>query len=170
MYFDWWISLGQKADHIMLTYKTLKIDPWIKSKVAKTLEEARKIINDSDSSLFDSQLAPSEAQNESNGKTSSDNRIAIYFEDENQCQFQATQFPISKRTLKLWSLMCANPAASKMISILFISMMPELYQVRFETDYKLASLYYRYRNFYPNELKNSNPFILDSTCNSFYFF
>lgn len=113
-----------------------------KSKVAKTLEDARKIINDSNSSLFDAQLAPSEAQNESNVKSSSDNRIAIYFKDENQCQFQATQFPISKRTLKLWSLMCANPAASKMISVLFISMMPELYQVRFETDYKLASLYY----------------------------
>lgn len=29
-----------------------------------------------------------------------------------------------------------------MITILFISMMPELYQVRLETDYKLASLYY----------------------------
>ena len=146
----------------MPSYKTLKIDPWIKSKVAKTLEDARKIINDSNSSLFDAQLAPSEAQNESNVKSSSDNRIAIYFKDENQCQFQATQFPISKRTLKLWSLMCANPAASKMISVLFISMMPELYQVRFETDYKLASLYYRYRNVYLNEFKISKAFILDS--------
>ena len=141
------LPVWAKAILYLLTFCVLAWQnrPLLKSKIAKTLEEARQIINDSDSTLFDSQLAPSEALDESSGKGSSDNRIAIYFENENQCQFQATQFPISKRALKLWSLMCANPAASKMISILFISMMPELYQVQLEADYKLASLYYRWK-------------------------
>jgi len=115
-----------------------------KSKVAKTLESARQIITNGDTELFGTEVhRNSESATEQAEKsTSTDNRIATYFDYQSQLQFQATQFPISKRAAKLWQLMSENPAAAQMITILFISMMPELYQVRLETDYKLASLYY----------------------------
>ena len=74
-----------------------------KSKVAKTLESARLIITDGDTDLFSCHVHhQAEAENDAKN---TDNRIATYFDYQSQLQFQATQFPISKRAAKLWQLM-----------------------------------------------------------------
>lgn len=78
-----------------------------KSKVAKTLESARQIITNGDTELFGTEVhRNSESATEQAEKSAStDNRIATYFDYQSQLQFQATQFPISKRAAKLWQLM-----------------------------------------------------------------
>lgn len=111
-----------------------------KSKIAKCLESARRLIVDTNESHFD-EVTPKSSVAEV--KT----EIALYenrpVDKKAKClKFQDTEYPISSRCQKIWNLIQDNPAAARLVATLYFTIMTTSYQLKFEACFAASLTYH----------------------------
>jgi len=111
-----------------------------KSKIAKCLESARRLIVDQNESHFDEVTPISTVAEVKTEIALYDNRPVD--KKAKSLKFQDTEYPISSRCQKIWNLIQENPEAARLVATLYFTIMTTSYQLKFETCFAAAFIYH----------------------------